>query len=338
MPIQNGGEKFTFDILNTGQTSHGHVIHICSDIVAIAFLATLCGKRTFEEMEVWSILNEQHLKKYLLLLNGLPDDDTLRRCIENIEIEALAHIIYTFLEKFSPTEKPIYSDASNIMWNKATFQTFQVPLTFIGESEIIIGKLIDKSGINIMLNYNVLELFNISSATVTVDATFAIGNLTRVFSERGVNYAIYFNKNHKNSIDDKSFTYSAIENYFNNPGNKSEIKTVSLPQKKKDERLEKKSYAFSTHIEVVPDYEKWKNLKAIGMVKNEITEAGTDFTEIGYYLLSSSNMNRFVKSSRDNLSTDEHVYYALDVVYDDEGYGAKKSTIPIKINFIKKLF
>src|SRR6516225_4060270 len=50
--------------------------HELIDIIAIAILATICGAEHFTEMEEWGDANEDWLRTFLELPNGIPSHDT----------------------------------------------------------------------------------------------------------------------------------------------------------------------------------------------------------------------------------------------------------------------
>ena len=50
--------------------------HKLIDIIAIAILATICGAEHFTEMEEWGEANEDWLRSFLELPNGIPSHDT----------------------------------------------------------------------------------------------------------------------------------------------------------------------------------------------------------------------------------------------------------------------
>lgn len=50
--------------------------HQLIDIIAISILATICGAEHFTEMEEWAEINEDWLRTFLELPNGIPSHDT----------------------------------------------------------------------------------------------------------------------------------------------------------------------------------------------------------------------------------------------------------------------
>ena len=59
--------------------------HNLVDIVMIVFTGMLCGYNSIEQIYFYAKINEQALKKYLKLENGIPSSDTISRVFARID-------------------------------------------------------------------------------------------------------------------------------------------------------------------------------------------------------------------------------------------------------------
>jgi hypothetical protein len=67
----------------------GNIRHKLVDILVIALCTVIIGEDEFETMEDWALENEQWLRGFLELPEGIPGKDTFRRLFERIEPQAL---------------------------------------------------------------------------------------------------------------------------------------------------------------------------------------------------------------------------------------------------------
>ena len=65
------------------------VRHKLKDIIVIVLFATLANVDGWEEMEYFSCYQEEYLKKYIELKNGIPSHDTIQRVFGMISPEIL---------------------------------------------------------------------------------------------------------------------------------------------------------------------------------------------------------------------------------------------------------
>jgi hypothetical protein len=56
-----------------------------ADILLIALCATMAGAEGWDDMEAWGEANEERLRLYVELRNGIPGHDTIRRVFEAID-------------------------------------------------------------------------------------------------------------------------------------------------------------------------------------------------------------------------------------------------------------
>jgi hypothetical protein len=65
------------------------IVHKLSDIIFIVLIATLANADDWVEMEIIGKNNEELLKKYIGLDNGIPSHDTIQRVMSSIKPEVM---------------------------------------------------------------------------------------------------------------------------------------------------------------------------------------------------------------------------------------------------------
>lgn len=82
--------------------------HPLSLVLIILFSGITCGNTTIKDCRLWAHHNRKWLKKYFDLSHGIPDERTLSRAIQRVEINSLVHaylewetILYGYARVFS---------------------------------------------------------------------------------------------------------------------------------------------------------------------------------------------------------------------------------------------
>ena len=82
----------------SGRCDHGLV-----DILLIALCATMAGAEGWDGMEAWGEANEERLRLYVGLRNGVPGHDTIRRVFEAIDPKQLEMVLLEWVGQVCPT-------------------------------------------------------------------------------------------------------------------------------------------------------------------------------------------------------------------------------------------
>ncbi len=71
---------------------HRKVRHGLKDILVIVLFATLANADCWEEMEDFARNNEEYLRRYIELKNGIPSHDTIQRVMGIVRPEQLQQL------------------------------------------------------------------------------------------------------------------------------------------------------------------------------------------------------------------------------------------------------
>ena len=66
-------------------------VHALKDIVALVLLGLLANADDWQQIELFGRANEELLREYFPLQNGIPSHDTLQRVMSMVKPETLAH-------------------------------------------------------------------------------------------------------------------------------------------------------------------------------------------------------------------------------------------------------
>jgi len=81
----------------------GRCDHALVDILLIALCATMAGAEGWDDMEAWGEANEERLRGYVGLRNGVPGHDTIRRVFEAIDPKRLERVLLEWVGQVCPT-------------------------------------------------------------------------------------------------------------------------------------------------------------------------------------------------------------------------------------------
>jgi hypothetical protein len=80
----------------------GRCDHVLVDILVIALCAMMAGAEGWDDMEAWGEANEERLRHYLELRNGIPGHDTIRRVFEAIDPKRLEAVLLEWIGHVCP--------------------------------------------------------------------------------------------------------------------------------------------------------------------------------------------------------------------------------------------
>lgn len=83
---------------------HRKVCHSIKDILIIVLFATLANADTWEQIADFALWNEEYLRQYIELKNGIPSHDTIQRVMGMIRPENLQQLQRKWLELLDSNE------------------------------------------------------------------------------------------------------------------------------------------------------------------------------------------------------------------------------------------
>lgn len=88
----------------------GRCDHALTDILLIVLCATMAGAEGWDDMEAWGEANEERLRLYVELRNGIPGHDTIRRVFEAIDPKRLEAVLLEWVGQVCPALEQFQPD------------------------------------------------------------------------------------------------------------------------------------------------------------------------------------------------------------------------------------
>ena len=153
------------------------VKHKLKDIIVIVLFATLANVDDWVEMEYFAHYNEEYLKRYIKLENGIPSHDTLCRVFGMLQPEILQQLYKKWQELLNRNEgealkKIICIDGKTMRGNRSKeSKANHIVTAWSKEDGFSLGqKVVDEKSNEITAIPELFEKINIKGQVVTIDA------------------------------------------------------------------------------------------------------------------------------------------------------------------------
>ena len=191
------------------------VKHSIKDILIIVLFATLANADTWEEIADLALWNEDYLKQYIELKNGVPSHDTIQRVMGMIHPENLQQLQLRWWELLDSNEgeklkKIICIDGKTMRSNKRKdTKPCHIVTAWSREDGYSLGqKTVDEKSNEIKAIPKVLESIAIKGQVVTIDAMGTQTAIAETIRKRRADYVLAVKGNQGNLESD-------IRKYFN---------------------------------------------------------------------------------------------------------------------------
>ena len=315
--------------------------HNLLDIIILSILAVLCSANGYEEIVDYGRTNIEFLKQFLVLKNGIPSHDTIRRVFMLLNPQALERCFAEWaqgLKDENIIERVIALDGKTSRRTKDTFK-HKSPLHSLHawsvENGICLGQIAcgEKSN-EITAIPQILDLLSIKGSIITIDAMGTQRSIAEKIIEEGGDYILAV-KGNQGGLEEEVKTICKVTRSV------SDITTVE----KDHGRIETRRCEVFKKGEIVDFDNVWTGLQTV--IKITATREFENKTETSerYYISSLSADNKdFNKYIRDHWQVENNLHWTLDMAFrEDEqrkrsGHSAKNFAIVRKIalNLLKK--
>ena len=304
-----------------------------SEIIIIAFIATLAGFEGWTEMALYGEENISWLKKFLPLKNGIPSSDTFKRVFSLINPKMLELTTVKFLTDYMDRiqhtlEETNQEDPKSISLicvdgkeergtgrysgTEKKIPNIQTLHILDASNEICLySELIEKKTNEIPTAQRILQSIQLRNTIVTFDAMNTQKKTIACIVEGKGDYIGALKGNH-------STMHTEIKEYFTDK-KKAEIKKrgTKFHQtiEKAHSQVETRSYYLTNSIGWFEDLEDWAKLKGFLCYEKEIynTITGKTSIECRYYIVSLTDVHICAQALRGHWAVENKLHWHLDV-------------------------
>ena len=326
-----------FEILEDPRDIRGKK-HKLVDIIIMSIYGFLCGFTDFDNMADFLSLQSDYFTNLLNLENGTPSHDTLSRVFASIDPKKFMELFIEWIKDITKENgtflsidgKAVKSATDRINGKNTPY----IVSAFLSDIKLSIGQIkVDDKSNEITAIPKLLELLDIKDKIITIDAMGTQEHIAnKIVSSKG-NYILKVKNNQKDLFDE-------IQTYFTLglKRDSSDIAIVDTPYEKDHGRIEKRYYYLSYDVEAIHDKNKWKTVKAIGMIEVQREKKGKITKKKHYYILSNKfDVDTFINSTRSHWNIECSLHWKLDVILDEDHSRSKQGFSVDNISTIRKI-
>ena len=315
--------------------------HLLIDIVVIALAAAISGAEGWNEVEEFGRLREKWLRSFLALPYGVPSHDTFRDVFMRLDPREFGKCFLAFVDDLSAEqkEKTIAIDGKSLRrsFDKAAGKSvLHLVNAWSSELGISLGQVaVAEKSNEITAVPKILDVLDLKSATVTLDAMGCQTEVAAKVCDRGGDYVLAVKENQKGLFDeiDDFFRLSEAEHF-------ADVTYESFECVEKDHgRIETRKYYLAHDLDVISNRMAWKNLRGLGMVISTRQVNGTNSYARRYFITShgEGKIKRFAKSVRAHWAVENNLHWCLDVVFHEDACRKRKDNSAENFASIRKL-
>ena len=301
--------------------------HPLVSVVVIAILGVLAQASGPTGIATWAKFNEEFLKSFLPLPNGIPGKDVFRRVLCALQPEIFQQCFANWIrmlraaaEEATGENRPTLAIDGKTLRRSHDAKNGLGPLhsvsVWASEYGITLAQVATEEKSNeITAIPQVLQLVDIKGAIITIDAMGTQKAIAEQIVERGGDYVFVLKKNHEKLHDGVvDYVIDQMENDFADVEARRHV-----TNDKGHGRIETREYVQLAAPTTLPGFADWKNLKTIGQVILTTIRDGEETTEVRFFISSLPlGVKQFAKAIRNHWGIENTCHWSLDVTYRED--------------------
>lgn len=309
------------------------------DILIMTIYAILCGQEDYVNIAYFMKLKEEYFTNLLGLECGTPSHDCLSDLYAKIDSKKFMKIFIEWVKEIvrKKTDKKISIDGKAIRAATDKINGGNIPYivsAFLGDVGISIGQVkVDDKSNEITAIPDLLDLIDITDATITIDAIGTQEEIANKIVHNGGHYVLKVKDNQKTLLKDIRKYFDKQYNLYGN----NKIKHYKTVEKDHG-RGEIREYFLSYETDNISDKEKWKTVKAIALVK--VTTMINEEVKItdNYYIIDHEiEVKRLEDVIRDHWNIECGLHWRLDVIMNEDRSRNRKEESINNLSILRKI-
>ncbi len=310
------------------------VKHKLGDVIAISLFATLARCDDVKDVYYWAEANEETLREYLELPNGIPGYDTIRRVLALVEPSVLDSFLQKWNELLNSGEreklrKILAIDGKTQRGNATSKQKPNHIVSAVDENGICYGQeTVSAKSNEITAIPKLLSRLNVKGHIVTIDAMGTQTAIASRIKEKHGDYVLGLKGNQRALFDD-------VKAYFADEELLKKCDYTSNTEKARG-GIEKREYWITSDVGWLANRESWLGLKTIGMTRNTISKNGNTTVEERFFISSlDKDVKEFSRAVRGHWVV-ESFHWHLDVTFREDNCQIVDKRAALNLNILRK--
>lgn len=293
--------------------------HLLGDIIVTAICAVICGANDWKQIATFGQKRIGWLKGFLSLPHGIPSHDTFERVFARINPRAFQACFRDWIVAACSAMgvKHIAIDGKTLRRSGAAgLKPLHVVSAWATANQIILGQVaVAEKSNEIPAIPELLELFSVQGAFVTIDAMGCQKEIARAIVAKGGDYILTVKDNQPHLLEDIQKCFDqALANGTVGAGT-----DLYATEENGHGRKEKRSYMLITKPEGIRHQHDWEKLTVIGMCYSERTMNGKTSSETRYFIGSrKASARTYGQVLRNHWSVENHLHWQLDINFGED--------------------
>ena len=308
---------------------------LMKDIIAIVFFAEIANASEWIEIYLFAVSNEQTLRKYLTLPNGIPSHDTIQRVFSMISSEYLQEFRKRWNDIMSSgmgdkIRKILALDGKTQRGNGSAGQKANHIVSAVDDSGFCVGEeLVEEKSNEITAIPELLKSLNIKGHIVTTDAMGCQTEIVKLIRKQKADYVLGLKGN-------QGTLYEDVQQYYDEPSLLANCAYHKVVEKAHS-AVEIREYWQTSDIDWLEQKKAWAGLSSIVMTKNTIIKGNDTTTEVRYFISSLPlNVEEAAHAIRSHWMVESY-HWHLDVTFREDANHTLDKAAAYNLNIMKKM-
>ena len=317
----------------------GRCDHALVDILVIALCAMMAGAEGWDDFEGWGCADEERLRQYLELCNGIPGHDTMRRVFEAIDPARLEAVLLEWIGQVCPAlGRVIAIDGKSIRGSGSTCRgqrALHVVSAYASEMGLVLGQQrCEEKSNEITAIEALLPNLALAGCIVTIDAMGCQTAIAAQVIERRGDYLL-------NVKDNQPTLAEAIEEYFRIGEQHAWAHLQPSEAETLDQghgRIETRRCVALAVPDYLPEVTRWPGIRSIARIEAIREAQGNRTVEIRYLIGSTApDARAILDASRLHWGVENGLHRCLDVAFREDASAVHLRQAAANLGVLRKL-
>jgi predicted transposase YbfD/YdcC len=297
--------------------------HLLTDILVIALLCSMAEGEGWTDMTLYGKANEQWLRQFLDLPNGIPSKDTFRRTISRIAPDAMCNWMIQWTQTVADASQgrlvPIDGKALRHSFDRANQKgALHLVSAWASENRLTLGQIaVDEKSNEITAIPRLLEMIEIKGAVVSIDAMGCQTSVAEKIVDKEGDYVLAVKDNQPTLAQTCRETFSA---YHEDPQAHPEVSEHAEVAPAKAHGRQEERYCYVSPLPEDSEVRRhWKGAQALVQVitYRDLGHKRTD--DVRYYVTSLAVSAALLAAYiRGHWGIENSLHWVLDVTFRED--------------------
>jgi len=315
--------------------------HLLVEILIITIIAVICGANGYHQISLYAKANENWLRGFLELKNGLPSEWTIRRVLMNIDPKQFHDAFIEWVQLICDRVSGVVAvDGKTARRTKcAGKKALHVVSAFATANKLVLGQIATEEKSNeITAIPELLKMLVIEGCVITIDAMGTQKDIAKLIVNKKADYLLSLKGNQETLFEDIKL-YMETEVLSKS---KSVLAAAGLYHRTVDNahgRFEVREYYICNDVDWLSQKDDWVKLRGFGLCVSTVEIDGKTTVSYNYYIYSVENMTaeRFAAFKRAHWAIENTLHWTLDMAFREDESRASADNSAENLNIIRHI-